>query len=145
MTRVLLDTSVLVPALLRAHPHHADAAAQFARVQRGEAALCVAAHALAEAYATLTALPLVPRLAPARVGRMLSEGDLAAAEVVALDGADYTATIGRVAALGLASGAVYDALHVRAAEKARCDELVTFNGAHFQRFPPAPPVRLVVL
>ena len=43
------------------------------------------------------------------------------------------------------SGAVYDALHVRAAEEAGADELHTFNGRDFRRMPPEPPCRLVVL
>jgi predicted nucleic acid-binding protein len=50
-----------------------------------------------------------------------------------------------MADLGLTSRAVYDALHVRAAEKAEVDELLTFNGRDFRRMPPADPIRLVIL
>jgi predicted nucleic acid-binding protein len=40
------------------------------------------------------------------------------------------------AALGLRSGAIYDALHVRCAERAGCDRILTYNTAHFARFTP---------
>lgn len=142
--RTAADSNVLVAALLRDHPHHGRAAPVLREARSGERALVVAAHALAEAFATLTALPVSPRVTTAEAARMM--GDVASvAEVVALDGADYAAVLDRMARLDLSSGAVYDALHVRAAEKAGAEELLTFNGAHFRRMPPEPPCRLVVL
>ena len=50
-----------------------------------------------------------------------------------------------MATLGLLSGAVYDALHVRAAERAKAVELVILNGRDFRRMRPEPPCRLIVL
>jgi len=90
-------------------------------------------------------MPLSPRITPANALRLIDETILAVANVISLDENDYRAVLQRVADLGLSSGAVYDALHVRAAEKAGADELVTFNGRDFRRIPPAPPCRLVVL
>ena len=141
--RVLADTSVLVPAVLEAHEHHARAAPTLDRAANGEVDLVVAAHALAETYATLTALR--PRLTPVAVLDLIQEGALRFAEVVPLGADDYRAVLDRMAALDLVSGAVYDALHVRAAEKAGAEELHTFNGRDFRRMPPAAPCRLVVL
>ena len=141
--RVLADTSVIIPALVRAHVHHAAASPYLDRAARGEARLLVSAHATAEAFATLTVMQ--PQLTPAVALRLLDEGLLAFAEVVSLDADDYRVVLARMASLGLASGAVYDGLHVRAAEKAEANELVTLNGRDFRRMPPAPPCRLVVL
>lgn len=141
--RVLADTSVLIPGLVKAHPHHSRAAPVLDQAASGDTDLLVSAHALAEAYATLTVLR--PRLSPTGVLDLLHEGALRFAETVALDADDYRAVLDRVASLGLVSGAVYDALHVRAAEKGGADELVTFNGRDFRRMPPASPCRLVVL
>ena len=141
--RVLADSSVLVAALIEAHPHYERAAPTLDRAAAGEITLLVAAHALAETYATLTAIR--PQLAPAGVIELLHEGALRFAETVALNADDYRAVLNRVASLGLVSGAVYDALHVRAAEKAGAAELVTFNGRDFRRMPPAAPCRLIVL
>ncbi|MEM1118611.1 MAG: VapC toxin family PIN domain ribonuclease, partial [Bacteroidota bacterium] len=111
----------------------------------GTRQLVVSTHALAETFSTLTALPVTPRILPQKALRLIEESVLAVAEAVALDADDYRAVLSRLADLGLPSGAVYDALHVRAAEKARADELVTFNGRDFRRMPPADPCRLVVL
>ena len=142
---VLFDTSVLVPALSETHPHHVEARARLEQTRAGEVRLVVSAHALAETYSTLTVFPVVPAVSPAEAVRLIGEDVLALADVVPLDADDYAAVLGRVAALGLVSGAVYDGLHVRAAGKAGADELVTFNGRDFLRVPPAPPCRLVVL
>ena len=145
MTRTALDTSVLIASLDTGHLHFGLAATYFDDAKAGSRTLLVAAHALAETFATLTAMPVSPRVGPAKALRLIDESVLSVAEVVALDGDDYRAVLGRIADLGLASGAVYDALHVRAAEKAHADELVTFNGRDFRRMPPADPCRLVVL
>ncbi len=142
---VALDTSVIVAALVAAHPDHARARPYLDRARDGQNRLVVASHALAEVYATLTVYPGSPKLTPADARRLLAQDVLAHAQVVALDGDDYASVLDRLVGLGLVSGAVYDALHVRAAEKAGADELVTINGRDFRRMPPAPPCRLVVL
>ena len=90
-------------------------------------------------------LPVSPRISPREAERLLRESVFEVAEVVTLEAADYEAVVERMAELELVSGAIYDALHVRAAEKARAAELVTFNGRDFRRMPPEPPCRLVVL
>lgn len=141
--KTLSDSSVVIPSFIELHPHHAAASEVFDCAADGETALLVSAHALAEVYATLSVLQ--PRLTPARVRQLIGESVESFAEVVALDADDYAAVLNRMAALKLVSGAIYDALHVRAAEKAGADELVTFNGRDFRRMLPAPPCRLVVL
>lgn len=141
--KALLDTSVLVPALIAGHPRHVPARSYFDRMLAGEVAVAVATHVLAETFATLTALPVSPQVTPLEAERLIRERIVANVEVVALGAADYDAVIKRVA--GLVSGTVYDALHVHAAEKAGCAEFVTFNGRDFRRFPLQPPTRLVVL
>jgi predicted nucleic acid-binding protein len=142
---VLLDTSVLVAALVAAHPHHGVALPYLVAAHREDARLVVAAHALAELFATLTAMPLAPRVVPGEAEQMIQRSVLAHAEVQELTPSDYVLAILRMASLGLGSGAVYDALHVVAAERAGADELVTLNGRDFRRMPPAAPCRLVVL
>lgn len=144
-TRTLLDTSVLVAALEAGHPHHVAALPYLEACHAGDRALIVSAHTVAEAYATLTVLPVSPRISPGEAERLLQENVLAVARVVALDAGDYAAVVGRMASLHLVSGAIYDGLHVRAAEQAEADELVTLNGRDFRRMPPAPPCRLIVL
>lgn len=131
--RVLLDTSVLVAALVRSHPRHAAALPWLARARSGELGLVVAAHCLAELDATLTTLPVRPRISPHTAVRLREENLPEATEVVALTTDDYGAVLGRVAALDLAGGVVYDALIARAAEVAGVDRLVTLNERDFRR------------
>lgn len=144
--KTLFDTSVLVPpALVEAHPRHKQAFPYLDRAHVNEIKMVVSAHALAELYSTLTALPLTPRMATSQVQHAITNDVLDVAEIVPLSASDYTAVIERIAHLGLVSGAVYDGLHVRAAEKAEADQLLTFNGRDFRRMPPEEPTKLVVL
>ena len=58
--KVLLATSVLVPALVPAFPQHEKAAPHLEAALSKSIDLVVSAHALAECYASLTALPTSP-------------------------------------------------------------------------------------
>ena len=134
--KVLLDTSVLVAAMLEAHPMHARAFPWLRRVRKGEAALVMASHTLAELYAVLTELPVSPRIAPATAWRMIRENLLPFAEVVSLSSADYRAALQNLAELGVGGGAAYDALIVKAAAKAGAEKIVTLNAEDFRRVAP---------
>lgn len=143
--RVLLDTSVLIPALVPALPQHERATPHLESALRGETSLIISGHALAECYSTLTAIPVSPAITPGQARRLVETNVATAGEIVSLDGTDYLAVLQRMADLGLESGAVYDALHVLAAEKASADELRTLNGKDFRRMPPEGATELVVL
>jgi len=137
--KALFDTSALVTAVIDQLPNHATALACYRRLalpRRGAAKAICTTHALAECYATLTALPLPRRIQPAEAARLIEENFFGHLDVVPLSAADYKAAMARVAALGLHSGAVYDALHVRCAEKADCDRIITYNTADFARLAP---------
>ena len=58
--KVLLDTSVLVAAMIEAHPAHERALSWLQRAKGKEITAAVACHTLAELYAVLTRLPLQP-------------------------------------------------------------------------------------
>jgi predicted nucleic acid-binding protein len=144
--RVLLDPSVLVPALVPALSQHEKAAPHLAAVHRGETTLVISGHALAECYSSLTALPVSPAVTPGQARRLIEENVAEAAdEIVGLGGPEYLRGLQRMTDLGLEGGAVYDALHVLCAENASADELRTFNGADFRRMPPEGSTDLVVL
>lgn len=139
------DTSVLVAALAAAHGVHDVARPYLDEALDGQTRMAVSTHALAETYATLTVLQVRPRITPGQAWHLIEENVLRVARVVTLDPDDYGAALRRMTRLGLVSGAVYDVLHVVAAEKIEADELVTFNGRDFRRMPPEDPTRLVVL
>lgn len=131
--KALFDTSVLVAALLQAHPRHARALPWLRRAKAREIELFVSSHSLAELYAILSAIPTRPRLSPTQVGRLVRENVEATAHLVSLSSADYVATVERASEMGLAGGIIYDALIARAAEKSAVDHLLTFNEADFLR------------
>lgn len=138
-------TSVLVAALSRSHEGHDVARLHLAEVLRGEDNMVVSTHAFAETYATLTVLPVRPRITPGQAQHLIRNNVQEPATIVDLDADDYMTVIGRMTELGLESGAIYDGLHVRSAEKAEADALLTFNGRDFRRMPPANPTELVIL
>jgi predicted nucleic acid-binding protein len=132
--RVLFDTSVLVPAVVQAHSMHARALPWLMRAQSGgDLQLVLSSHSLAELYASLTRLPVSPRITPDRASRIIDGIVAAAREIVSLLPEDYTSTIQRISGMGLSGGIVYDALIARAAEKSMVEHLVTFNVSHFRR------------
>jgi len=114
-------------------PRHAAAHAAFVHHTRGEHTACCSTHSLAEIYATLTALPLARRILPDAALRLIEANFSTRLTILALDASDYTHALRRVSTLGLASGIIYDALHLRAAENSGCERLYTYNLAHFNR------------
>ena len=98
----LVDTSVAVPLVVADHEHHhavVDAV--------GSRTLGLAGHAAFETFSILTRLPPPARRSPGAVARLLAQNfpatrflsDHSAAELLA-----------RLGTLGIAGGAVYDAL-----------------------------------
>ena len=130
--RTLFDTSVLVPALTDQLGNHAAALDALHRYSDGDHAGCCSAHALAECYATLTALPLPTRIMPEEA-RLLVEDLVNTLAVIELTNDDYQSVLRQVANLGLASGSIYDAVHVQSAWKAGADQILTYNVSHFER------------
>jgi toxin FitB len=104
---VAVDTSVAVPLLVRSHQHHADVV----RWWNGQE-LALSGHALVETYSVLTRLPGDARLAAEDAARLLDARFTA--PLVLSDGhaRKVHATLSRI---GIAGGAVYDALVALAA------------------------------
>ncbi len=109
MKALALDTSVAVPLLVRTHRAHAAVA----RWWNGRE-VALSGHALAETYSVLTRLPGDLRLTHADAARLLRER-FAAPLVL---GPAVTRRLPDVLSrLGIAGGAVYDALVALAADE----------------------------
>ena len=106
---VAVDTSVAVPLLVRSHNHH-EAVVCWWNGQ--DVALC--GHALAETYSVLTRLPGDARLAPADAARLL---DARFSAPLVLSSSRTRKLPGTLSRLGIAGGAVYDALVALAARE----------------------------
>ena len=127
--KLFLDSSILVEACLSQSPKF-DAAD--ALIKNSNA--CTSAHALAEAYATLSGDPRL-KMHPADVSRMIE--DLAKTiHVMALEVKDYRQLILSAPAKGIRGGMIYDAIHVHAARLCDCQEVYTLNVAHFRHVAP---------
>jgi predicted nucleic acid-binding protein len=95
--------------------------------------IVLAAHTLAELHATLTTLPVRPRISPQTAERLRNDNLPETTEIVALAVDDYRSVVQGAVELGLAGGVIYDALIARAAENGRADRLVTLNESDFRR------------
>jgi len=122
------DSSVLVPALLPDHPHHARSFALF--MAAGPRHASCSAHSLAEVYSTLTKYPGKQRLSAEYAALLVQEIERRLT-LVWLDGDEYRAAIHRIAKLGIVGGAVYDGLVGACAVKAGAEHLYTWNVRHF--------------
>jgi|SRR5437870_2309301 predicted nucleic acid-binding protein len=142
--KVLFDTSVLVAAIVEAHPRHPEAASWLRRAKSREIELLAATHSLAELYSILSALPARPRISPAKAWQLVQENVAASAHLIALSPEDYSATLQQAAERGLSGGVIYDALIVCAARKAGADRLLTLNQRDFRRVLPEGESILIV-
>ena len=102
MRALAFDTSAAVPFLVRAHPSH-DVVRRHARGR----APALTTHSLAETYSVLTRLPGDSRLAAADASRLI-EANFGA--VLAAPREELAVLPQVLAPLGIAGGAVYDAL-----------------------------------
>ena len=130
--KIFLDTSILVAALVEDHPHYAPATALLLAARERTVQAFMSAHSLAESYAVLTRTPFSPRIYPAEGWQLLEESILAHVEVVALSPGEYRQVVRACSMHGCIGGAVYDALHIQAAQTAGCERLYTFNLREFR-------------
>jgi toxin FitB len=106
---VAVDTSVAVPLLVRSHNDHASVVRWW-----GGQEVALSGHALAETYSVLTRLPGDARLAPADAARLLNVRFASPFMLSRSLARKLPDTLSR---LGIAGGAVYDALVALAAKE----------------------------
>lgn len=131
--RILMDSSVLIAGMVAVHPKYHAAFSWFKKVQSGEVLLVVSAHSLLECYAVLTKLPSIPKINPSMAMRLIETNIIKHAELIFLTSREYSLVIRHVSSQGLSGGIVYDALILKAAEKAKVNHLLTSNTKDFYR------------
>ncbi|MDP9224311.1 MAG: type II toxin-antitoxin system VapC family toxin [Actinomycetota bacterium] len=99
---VLVDTSVAVPLVVADHEHHHGVVEAV-----GNRTLGLSGHAAFETFSILTRLPPPARRSPGAVARLIAHNFPATRFL-----SDHSATelLARLGTLGIAGGAVYDAL-----------------------------------
>lgn len=130
--KLFFDCSVLVPAFLTEHVHHAASNAAYQQGRREDRSC--GAQSVAEFYSTFTGFPSRFRLDGNEV--LLMIGDiLEKLSIVTLAADEYVSTIHDAARDGVTGATIYDALLARCAIKAQADVIYTWNLKHFQQFP----------
>lgn len=142
--KVFLDTNVLVAASVAGHPHHQQAFAVVDRVVAGRDKGFMSMHSIAEIYAALTRVPVVPRIHPTEASQILCDSVLPLFQCVPVGKRDYLKALETVRAGGWLGARIYDALLLGCAAKCSADRIYTFNLADFQSLSP-PALRQRIL
>ena len=128
--KAFLDTSVLIATFYAHHQFHQPSIALFLRFKKNEA--CCGAHSLAEIYSSLTGRRGRERVSGDEA--MLFLGDIRERlTIVSLDDQEYFRALTAAAALGIAGGAIYDAMLAHCALKAKAQAIYTWNTKDFMR------------
>jgi predicted nucleic acid-binding protein len=117
-----LDTSVLLASLDPDEPHHA---ACDRVVSAGGNAAYV--HALAETFSILTGGRHGRRLGAATATRLIEQSIVPYVRAQSLSGKDLMAALAECESRGVRGGAVYDWLHLAAANKAGAELFLTLD------------------
>jgi predicted nucleic acid-binding protein len=131
--KAFLDTSVMIAAFWGDHTDHDASLRVFAEAKRQTAACGI--HSLAEVYATMTALPVRPLLAPEQVFLFVQQ-IRERLTTITLEEAEYLEAIRLWADRHQRSGSVYDALLLACARKSRAETIYTWNAKHFRQIAP---------
>jgi predicted nucleic acid-binding protein len=141
--KIFFDTSVLISAMIEAHPMHERSFPWLKRAKAKKFDWAVCSHTLAELYATLTSMPLRPRITPEIAVRLLNENIEKEAQVISLTSRDYLEAIKTISKLNLSGAIIYDAMIAHAAVKFGADHLLTHNQKDFSRLFPQNPTFLI--
>ena len=133
------DTSVLIGAFWRGHPHHQASLKLLSAANKRKSACAM--HTLAEVYATMTALPVKDVIPPDQALLFVQEVR-DRLTLVTLTEEEYYTTIEQAAALLFTSGRIYDALLLRCAAKVKAETIYTWNLKHFRAIRPALAARI---
>lgn len=134
--KVFLDTSVLVAAMVEAHPAHEKSLLWLQRIKKGVDSGLVSAHSVAELYAILTTLPVKPRISPVIAHKLIQLNVFDLCKVAPLAAEDYRTVTRHLSEEGIIGGVTYDAIILYTAIKEKADRVVTLNESDFRRIYP---------
>lgn len=134
--KIFCDTSVLVAACIRNHPHYERALPVLDDVVKGRHIGAISMHSTAELYSTLTSAPLRPKIQPTEAYRLISKNIIEHFDLIAVTKQMYLQAINTCTDFSLVSGTIYDALILECARKFDADRIYTFNMRDFRRIAP---------
>ena len=124
----LIDTSVLVAAMVASEDHH-----QRCNKLLDSAGLGMFAHGLAETFSTLTGGRKF-RMPAALASSLLEQDYVPCFEAVTLTPMEMLRAMREAEPRGVRGGAIFDYLHLCAARKAKVPKLYTLNISNFLAF-----------
>jgi len=133
---VFCDTSVLVAACIRKHPHFERARPVLAAIASGKEAGVISAHSLAELFSALTSVPVTPRILPSEARAIIATNIQRHFQLVAVTPEMYERALDVCVGRGLGGGKVYDALLLECARQSKADRIYTLNLHDFRRLAP---------
>lgn len=125
----LIDTSVLVAAMVAGEPYHQ---ACLDVVATGQCGLYL--HGVAEAFNTLTGGRKAFRLAASTAAELLEDDFVPRLTIVTLTVTETLRAMHEAESRGVRGGAICDYLHLVAARKAQATKLYTLNVSNFVAF-----------
>ena len=125
----LLDSSILVAALVEGEAHHEEC---FALATQG--GHMVLEHALVETFSTLTGGRTFARVPPDTAAAAIAGCTRDFLTVIHLTGAEIVQMLEECSARGIRGGAVHDFRHLKAASLHQAAKLYTLNLRHFLAF-----------
>ena len=128
--KAFLDTSVLIATFYAHHQFHQPSIDLFLRFKKSESSC--GAHSLAEIYSSLTGRSGRERVS-GEEAILFVENVSVRLTIVSLDDQEYFRAIEASAGLGIAGGAIYDALLAHCALKAKSRAIYTWNTRDFAR------------
>jgi predicted nucleic acid-binding protein len=130
------DTPVVVAASVESHPRYAEAFIALKQAADKRHKPCISAHGLAEIFPVLTRAPFSPHVYPTEALQIIEQNVLPHFEVLSISAQEYQEVIRECAMHGWAGGRIYDALHLRFAQKRGCDRIYTLNLRDFRDLAP---------
>lgn len=141
--KLAFDTSVVVASVLESHPHHPRTVPWLRAIAAGRVEASISLHAAAETWAVLTRLP-PPHRVPPSTAILVLDRVLETFRPTPIAEDHYRAAWRRCAERSVASGGLFDALHLVVAESLDAAGLVTFNPRDFERLQREGATRIVV-
>ena len=129
--KVLIDTSVLVSAILPDHVHYPQSRPWIERAKVGAFELVIASHSLVETYSVLTRLPRRPRIKPAEAFQLIQQNVSPHATIVALSGDDYVKLITELSRTGITGGRSLRRRDCDSRQTERCRSVVDLERRSF--------------
>lgn len=122
----LIDSSILIAALLPSEAYHRESLKQ---IELSDT--CIHVHTINEAFSILTGGRLGFRIDADTAAKLIRDRVSGRLEMIVLEGDEILTSLSEARRRGVRGGAIYDFMHLFAARKAGAQAMVTLNITDF--------------